>query len=72
MPKFLMYAAVVGEVRHIAVKNVVKQLKKKLIVKHNANTGKLKKVNKPIVGKKEIEDYANLKKPWMMHLLTPL
>lgn len=72
MPKFLMYAAVVGEVRHIAVKNAVKQPKKKLIAKHNENTGKLKKVNKPIVGKKEIEDYANLKKPWMMHLLTPL
>jgi len=72
VPKFFMYAAVVGEDRRIAVKNVVKQPRKRLIVKHNENTGKLKKVNKPIVGKKKIEDYANLKKPWMMHLLTPL
>jgi len=67
-----MYAAVVGGGRHIAVKNVVEQPKKKFIAKHNENTGKLKKVNKPIVSKKKIEDYASLKKPWMMHLLTPV
>ncbi len=67
-----MYAAVVGGARHIAVKNVVKQPKKKVIAKHNENIGELKKVKKPIVGKKKIEDYASLKKPWMMHLLIPV
>lgn len=67
-----MYAAVAGGVRHIAVLNVVCQLKEKPIVKPKENIGRLQKVNKPTGCKKKTEDYVNLKKPWMMLLLTPI
>jgi len=65
-----MYAAVVGGGRHIAVKNAAKQPKEKPVAKLKENIGRLQKVKKPTVCKKETEDYTKLKKPWMMQLLT--
>jgi hypothetical protein len=54
------------------VKNAAWQLKKKPVAKPKENIGRLQKVKKTIVYKKGTEDYAKLKKPWMMQLLTPI
>ena len=72
MAKLSMYAAAVGGVRHIAAKNAAELPKDKPVAKPKENIVKLQKVKKPTVCKKETEDYANLKKPWMMQLLTPI